>query len=130
MSFDLKVGATLTGGTTVTLTPAGNSPGKGVYAFPGHTRMVPQTAEMIVSTKGSKQAPIAHTGVKLTLGDHTVTEGCCTVNQGTMRFDTGVQYEIGSVSEAAVDAGIAKYRAFVYTAEFVTAVKAGLLPAI
>lgn len=131
MSLTITVNPTLTDGTTKVLTLAGVNPGKSTYAFPDHSRTRLHTLETSVSTEGSKAAPVAKTGVKLTSTVVSTEEGCCTVNQATAVFDLGVRYSLGGGNDATkLDADIADFIAYVNTDEFKSAVKAGIVPAV
>lgn len=127
--MEVTIGATLTGGTAVTLHPAGLTPGRAVLAVTGSTRLVPKTVEFTSAAPVSKpnDPGTARTGLKVSFANREVEEGCCTVSAGTVIMDLGIRWPL-SQPEAVVDDVIAYLRGLVYTTEFVQAVKAGILP--
>lgn len=128
--MNITEGATLTGGSSVTLTPAGIQPGKSSYVGPGHTRLEPETVEFTVSggSPGAIKPGIAKTGVKITFASRLAEEGCCNVVPGAVIANLGVTWDL-SQPDTLVDELIARLRAVVYSTQFVTAVKSGILPA-
>ena len=75
--MDVTIGATLTGGSTVALTPAGISPGRSVFTTPDHTRLTPETVEF-GATGGnvSAQDPgTARTSMKISFASRVTEEG-------------------------------------------------------
>lgn len=127
MSLNVTVGATLTGGSTVTLVSAGVSPGKSVFVTPDHTRLTPETVELTSSSGGTVSNPTARTGLKITFASRVEEEGCCTVKAGAVRVDMGVIWDLSQPDTLADDV-IAMLRGLVYTTAFADAVKKGILP--
>lgn len=127
MSLSITEGATLTGGSTVVLASAGVSPGKSTFVGPDHTRLEPDTVELTVSGTSGGVNPVGRSGMKVTIADRTVSEGCCTVAEGSGIIDLGVRVGLNQ-PEAVSDRLIARIRGFVYTTAFVDMVKKGILP--
>lgn len=130
MSVSVTTGATLSGGSTVVLSYAGNPVfGKASYTTSDHSRLAPRTVEFLQSPAKTTQSDpgVARGGLKIAFGDRQTTEGCCTVNQGTVIIDVGVRWPLNQ-PESLVDAAIELLRGLVYTPEFVQAVKNGILP--
>lgn len=125
--MDVTVGATLTGGATVALSPAGISPGKSVFTTPDHTRLEPQTVEITVGQAGSPNAPQARTGLKVSFASRVEEEGCCTVKAGSVVADLGVRWDLSQDADLA-DEVLAMLRGLVYTTAFADAVRKGILP--
>lgn len=125
--MDITIGATLTGGTTVALVPAGVTAGKSTFVTPTHTRTTPQTVEMTIGGASSGDNPVARTGVKITYSDRSVGEGCCTVTEGAVIMDLGIRWNLNQ-PETQADKVIAMLRGVVYTTAFANAVKKGILP--
>lgn len=128
--MQIKVGATLTGGSDVTLSPAGYQPGHSTYTAPGHNRLEPETLDFYVRNpaKATAASPgTATTGVKISFANRMVEEGCCTVKAGTVVADLGIRWDL-SQPETVVDDVISYLRGVVYSTAFVDAVKKGILP--
>lgn len=129
--LNIKTGATQTGGSTVGLTPAGVSPGKSVYTGPSNTRLQIQKVEFTSSTGNASKDSLgsARAGMKITFADRSVTEGCCTVRVGSVIIDLGLRWDL-SQPVAEVDLIIEYLRGLVYTPEFATFLKAGIVPTV
>lgn len=125
--MNVTIGATLTGGSTVALSPAGISPGKSVFVTPSHSRLEPETVEFTVSQTGSANAPQAKTGLKISFASRVDEEGCCTVKAGAVVVDLGVRWDLSQPDTLADDV-IAMLKGLVYTTSFADAVKKGILP--
>lgn len=125
--MDVTVGATLTGGSTVALKPAGVTAGKSTFVTPTHTRLAPRLVEMTIGGAGTGANPVARTGVKITYSDRNVEEGCCTVQEGSVIVDLGVRWSLNQPATLADDV-VALLRGLVYTTAFVDAIKKGILP--
>lgn len=127
--MNITEGATLAGGSSVTLSPAGILPGRSSFVGPGHTRLEPETVELTVSggTPGALKPGTAKTGVKITFASRLVEAGCCTVTPGSVVANLGVTWDL-SQPASLVDELIARLRAVVYSTQFVDAVKKGILP--
>lgn len=126
----LNVGGTLTGGSTVVLTPAGlYAGGKASFTTPTHTRLEPEVIDFLVTpAKTSKTDPgVARSGLKISLANRVEEEGCCTVNAGTVIIDVGVRWPLGQ-PEAILDAAIQKLQALVFSQAFIDGAKKGVLP--
>lgn len=127
--MNLLIGATQTGGSSVTYSPAGSQPGKSAFVTPDHTRLTPHTVEFTASggTPSGSDPGVARTGMKITFADRQVTEGCCTVQTGSVIVDLGVRWSLNQ-PDTLVDDVIDSLRGLVYTTEFENAVKKGVLP--
>lgn len=127
--MNITEGATLSGGSSVTLTPAGNQPGKSSYVGPGHTRLEPETVEFTVSggNPGANKPGTAKTGVKIIFASRTSEEGCCTVIPGNVTVNLGITWDLSQPS-SNVDDAIARLRAVVFHSSFPDMVKKGILP--
>lgn len=130
MSLNVTIGATLTGGTSTALTPAGlYAGGKASFTTPTHTRLEPQIVDFLVTAptpKGSDPG-VARSGVKIAFANRVEAEGCCTIVPGTIIADIGVRWPLAQ-PEAVVDEVIAWIRGVVYTTAFADAIKKGVLP--
>jgi hypothetical protein len=92
-----NVGGTLTGGASVVLSSAGvTGSGKSSFTMPDHTRLTPRVVDFYVTpVKSSKSDPgVARSGLKISLGDHEVVEGCCTNKQGSIIIDVGLRWSL------------------------------------
>jgi hypothetical protein len=129
MSIQLKTGATQTGGTTVTLVPAGVSAGRSAFVAPTHTRLEPKTIDFTSSISGNKGAAAgrAHSGMRINFADRESTEGCCTVNAGAVRINMGFDWDL-SQPDTLVDDAVAYLRGAVFETWFVDLLKKGILP--
>lgn len=127
--MNITTGATLSGGSTVTLTPAGIQPGKSTFVGPGHTILTPVTVDYtFTAPKTTSTNPgTSRTGLKVSFASRTETEGCCTVQDGAVIIDLGVRWSLNQPT-TEVDDAIAYLRGLVYTTAFVDAVKKGVLP--
>lgn len=127
--MDITTGATLTGGSTVALSPAGVMPGKSVFVGPDHTRSEPNTVEWTVSGSAinAKPGQKARTGLKITFVDRETAEGCCSTETTDVIIDLGVRASY-NVPTAVIDKAIDYLQGLVFTAAFENAVKKALLP--
>lgn len=125
--MNVTIGATLTGGSTLALSPAGVTAGKSTFVTPSHTRLAPQTVEMTVGGSSTGSNPVARTGVKITFADRQVEEGCCTVQEGSVIIDLGVRWSLNQPAALADDV-IELLRGLVFTTQFADAVTKGILP--
>lgn len=126
----LNVGGTLTGGSTVVLTPAGlSSGGKASYTTPEHSRLNPQVIDYLVKTPvtTSKDPGVARSGLKVALANRVEAEGCCNVQAGTVIIDVDARWPL-SQPESLVDDAIELVRALVMSTAFADAIKKGVLP--
>jgi hypothetical protein len=126
---NITEGATLTGGSSVTLSPAGILPGRSSFVGPGHTRLEPETVEFSVSggNPGATKPGTAKTGVKITFASRLAEEGCCTVTPGAVVANLGITWDL-TQPDSLVDELIARLRAVVYHSSFPDMVKKGILP--
>lgn len=117
--LSIKTGATLTGGATVALSPAGVQPGKSVYVAPGNSRLAIRRVEFSATTGSSngKDLGTARSGMKITFADREADDGCCTVKQGAVIIDLGLRWDL-SQSEASAEAVLAYLQGLVFTTEF------------
>lgn len=127
--MDITIGATLTGGTTLVLQPAGITPGKSVLAVTGSTRLEPKSVQFYAEAPVSKanDPGVAKTGMKVSLANRLTEEGCCTVAAGTVIIDVGVRWPL-SQPETLVDEAVDILQGLVFSTEFISAIKAGILP--
>jgi hypothetical protein len=127
--MNVTIGASLTGGSTVVLSPAGLQPGRSVFVAPGHTRLEPKTVEFTSSAPvTTAQNPgVARSGMKISLASRTEEEGCCTVQAGMVAIDLGLRWHLNQ-PESLVDDAIEYLQGLVFTAGFASALKAGILP--
>jgi hypothetical protein len=126
----LNYGGTMTGGSTVVLTPAGlYAGGKASYTTPSHERLTPQVVDFLVTPAvTSKSEPgTARSGLKVALANRVESEGCCNVQPGTVIIDVGFRWPL-SQPESLVDDAIKYLQALVFTSAFVDACKKGTLP--
>lgn len=127
--LNIKTGATLSGGTTVALSPAGVQPGKSVYLAPDNSRLQPRKIEFTSTTGGGDSSNLgtARSGMKITFADRKVSEGCCTVKQGSIIFDFGVRWDL-SQSEDDAEEVLEYLRGLVFTQEFHDLILNGVVP--
>lgn len=125
--MDITEGATLTGGSVVTLQSSGVQPGRSTFVGPDHTRATPETVAFTVSGSNTGANPVARSGITISFGNREVAEGCCTTSNNLAQADIGVRYGL-ACPETMVDDLIARIRAVVYTQVFVDQVKKGILP--
>lgn len=128
--MDVNINATLTGGTTAVLTPAGIIAGKALYTAPLHSRIKPRTVE--ITSAGPKGGPkdrkVARSGLRIIFADVVEAgSGCCDAKAGTVRIYVNMDWDL-SQPESLVDSAVAHLRAIVYKNEFVAALKTGVLP--
>ena len=124
-----NLSGTMTGGSTVVLTPAGLSAGgKASYTNPDHTRLEPRVIDFFVTeAKGQGTDPgVARAGIKISFASRTTEEGCCTTAPGTVIIDLGVRWPL-SQPQSVVDGAIDYLQSLVFNAAFTDAVK-GILP--
>lgn len=127
--MNITEGATLTGGASVTLAPAGLLPNRSSYVGPGHTRLEPETVEFSVSggNPNSKEPGTAKSGVKITFANRLVAEGCCGNVPGSVVVNMGISWDL-TQPDTLVDDAIDRLRAIVYHSSFPDLVKKGILP--
>lgn len=126
-----NVGGTLTGGSTVNLSFAGNSTGtKASFLAPTSTRLAPKQVDFYSNpAKTSATDPgVARGGLKITFADRQATEGCCGVQAGSVIIDLGIRWSLNQ-PESLLDAALDYLQSAVFSAEFISAVKTGALPA-
>lgn len=129
MGFQVLYKPTLTGGTEVELSTTGMVGGKASYAFPGGDRLNGAHLSITTSTKGSKAAPVASTGVHLTDTRVTESEACCSVSAPTVVFDTGVRFgALDGLTTSQITDSVDRFRAVINSQEFLTAVLTGAIP--
>lgn len=129
MSYDIAIGATLTGGTVVTLIPAGIAPGKSTFVTPDHTRLTPETIEFTMAPGAPLNGDpgVARSGLKISFASREAEEGCCTVKAGAVIVDTSFRWNLNQTVTSAQDA-IAYFRAVVNSDEFEDSMIKGVLP--
>jgi hypothetical protein len=127
----LNVGGSMTGGTTVVLSPAGLSAGgKASFTAPNHTRLEPEVIDFLVTPVKATSASdpgVARSGLKIAFANRVESEGCCGVQAGTVIFDVGMRWPL-SQPEAVLDSAIQYLQALVFSTAFVDALKKGVLP--
>lgn len=125
-----NVGGSMTGGSTVVLTPAGlYAGGKASFTTPGHTRLEPQVIDFLVTQANTtKDDPgVARSGLKIAFANRVESEGCCAVQPGTIIVDLGFRWPL-SQPESLVDDVIDYLQALMFNASFIDALKKGILP--
>lgn len=127
--MNVTTGATLTGGSTVVLSPAGYQPGKSMFTAPGHSHLTPRTVQFTATAPvaGGKSLGVARTGIKVTRAERTADGDCCTVKDGAVIADLGFRWDLLQ-SESEADALIALVQGLVFTTQFTALVKQGILP--
>lgn len=123
-------GGSMTGGSSAAATYAGSpQPGRSSYLLPGHTRLTPRTLDVFVTqAKTTAQDPgVARAGFKITIGDRTTEEGCCTVRQGDVIVDCNVRWSLNQ-SGTLVDAAIDYLQSMSFHQALVDAIKNGVPP--
>lgn len=128
--MEYLLGATQAGGTSVTLTPAGTSPGKASFRTPEHTLLQPEMVEFTIqggTPLNAKDPGVARTGMKISFASRQTGEGCCDVKAGAVVADLGVRWNLNQ-PETVVGDVIAHLRGIVYSVEFENAVRKGILP--
>lgn len=125
-----NVGGTMTGGSTVVLTPAGlYSGGKAGFTNPDHTRLEPRTIDFLVrqAVPQGTNPGVARSGLKIAFANRETAEGCCDAKAGTVIIDVDFRWPL-SQPEAVVDSALDYLRALVHTSAFADALKKGILP--
>lgn len=126
--MDIKLGATLTGGTTTTVAPSAFNGNRVTFTTPTHTRLQPQTIQFSVAQAplGGKD-PVASAGMKIVFAERVTEEGCCTVREGAATADFGFRWNL-SQSVDTVDDVLEYLRGLVFTTEFRDMIVKGILP--
>jgi hypothetical protein len=125
-----NVGGSMTGGSTVVLTPAGLSAnGKASYTTPSHTRLAPRTVDFLVTpTKISGVDPgTARSALRVYFADRTVAEGCCDTKVGSVIIEVSCKWSLNQ-PESLVDSAIDYLQSLVFDPAFVAGLKSGTLP--
>lgn len=127
--MDITIGATLTGGSSVTLTPAGVSPGRSTFVGPDHSILEPETVDFTFTAPKTttSDAGTSRTGMKVSFASRTDVEGCCTVQSGAVICDLGIRWSLNQ-PDTLVDSVISYLQGLVFSTEFSDAVKKGVLP--
>lgn len=125
-------GATLTGGSSVTLTPSGIQPGKSTFVGPGHSRLTPDVVEITTSQNpGNPKTGVvgqARTGVKIRRENSSTAEGCCTVQSDYAIIDLGVRFSLTAQGASAAEAAWDRLKALSFKDVILNAVLDGVLP--
>lgn len=131
MSLTLdNVGGTLTSGTSVNLTFAGNANGlKASFITPNHGRLTTRQIDFLTSPAKTTPADpgVARAGLKITFGDRTSDGDCCTVKAGSVIIDLGVRWSLNQ-PDTLVDDAVEYLQALVFSPSFTSAIKQGILP--
>lgn len=125
-----NVGGSMTGGSTVTLTPAGLSAGgKADYTTPTHSQLEPEVISFFVTKpKPNGSDPgTARSGLKVSFASRTTEEGCCAPAAGTVIVDVSVRWPL-SQPQAVLDSVIDYLQSLVFTSAFTDAITKGVLP--
>lgn len=127
--MNVTIGATLTGGSVVALSPAGVAPGKSTFVSPDHTRLTPETVEFTTApgTPQNTDPGVARSGLKISFASREMEEGCCTVKAGAVIVDVNFRWNLNQPGTVADDV-IAYLKGLVYTTAFSDAMKKGILP--
>lgn len=131
MSLTLaNVGGTITGGSSVNLTFAGNANGqKASFVTPTHGRLATRQIDFL--TTPAKTTPsdsgVARGGLKIVLSDRQTSAECCTVQSGTVIIDVGVRWSLNQ-PESLVDDAVKYLQALVFSPGFSQSIKLGILP--
>jgi hypothetical protein len=125
-----NLGGSMTGGSTVVLTPAGLSAGgKASYTNPDHTRLEPRIVDFFVSqAKGQGSDPgVARSGLKISFASRTTEEGCCNPAAGSVIIDIGIRWPL-SQPYTVVDSALDYLQSLVFSSAFVDGIAKGTLP--
>lgn len=130
--MNITTGATLSGGSTVALTPAGIQPGRSTFVGPNHTRSNIERVEFsssqtLPNTKTGAKGQ-GRVGVRLQFSEAAGTgDGCCNAVQPGLVIDLGIRTDTLS-SDTQVTRAIEYLRGVVYTTAFEDAIKKLVLP--
>jgi len=128
---NINTGATLTGGATTVLSPAGITPGRSVFVGPNHSRLTPETVTFTASTTLPSKANAigsGRTGLRIVVADQSTEEGCCTTVRDEVTVDMIIKSTLASGSAALIDRALALLRALAYSSALETAVENEVLP--
>lgn len=126
--MNVIIGATLDGGSTVALAPAGLTPGRSVFTSPDHTRLEPETVTFTTSQSTAKNGVVTgKAGLQLLLANIEEEEGCCTVKAGHVRVDLGLYWDL-SQPRSVAEKALAYLRGVVYTDDFENLILKGITP--
>jgi len=130
VTTNVTVGATLSGGTSTTLTNRGNSSGGKVsFATPTSTQLEPRIIDFLITPPVSNGSDpgVARAGLKVAFASRTVVTGCCDPKVGSVIIDLNIRWPL-SQPDTLVDSAISYIRGLVYTQAFVDSIKLGVLP--
>lgn len=125
----LTIGGTQSGGTSKTLTFAGqDNSGRVRYAFPEHTALSQRTM-----TVGAKSQPVSKTSlgvqegtVDFVLTEAAASEGCCDVSMGGVYVNIKIRRHLNQ-PDALVDTAITYMQGAAFAAFLADLVKKGLV---
>jgi hypothetical protein len=125
-------GATLSGGSSVTLTPTGIQPGKSTYVGPNHTRQTVETVGFTVSVQpaNAKTGKLGTGRIGLTLRFTELPESedpCCATTPQYVNVDMGITSSTG-VSDTLVHRARDYLRGISFTTAFSDALDKLILP--
>lgn len=125
-----NVGGTLTGGTSVVLTNAGNPTGtRAVFYTPAHTRLAAREVDLTVQQAKTtdSDAGVARAGAKILLANRDPVSGCCSVQAGSVIIDINARWSLNQPA-TLVDEALELALSVIKSAEFANAIKLGILP--
>lgn len=124
-----NVGGSLTGGSTIVLTPSGVSPGKATFVTPDHTRLVTRTVEVTSSQRPptSTTPGQARAGIKVTFSDVVAEEGCCTPKLGNVVLNFGFSWDL-SQPDTNVTGAVDLFVATLQDTDFRNLLLKGIMP--
>lgn len=125
----LTIGGTQSGGTSKTLTPAGqDNSGRVRYAFPEHTAL---TQRLLVV--GVKAQPVSKTSlgtqeatVDISLKDSATSESCCSTVAGGVFINVKMRWDLNQ-PESLVDTALDYLQGAAFAAFLEDAIKKGLI---
>ena len=125
----LTIGGTQTGGTSKTLTFAGqDNQGRVRFAFPEHTALSQR-----LMTVGTKARPVTKTSlgvqeatVDFVLRDAEVSEGCCGTQQGGVYVNLKIRHDLNQ-PVSLVDDALKYLQGAAFAAFLADAIKKGLI---
>lgn len=127
----LNVGGSLTGGTTVVLTNAGQgaTAGKSAFYTPTHTRLAAREVDFYVgAAKTTLSDPgVARAGARVMFANRDNVDGCCTVKAGSVIIDINARWSLNQ-PDTLVDDAIKYALSLVASPQFLDAIKKGVLP--
>lgn len=125
----LTIGGTQSGGTSKTLTPAGqDQSGRYRYAFPEHTALTQRLLTIGVKNQpvSAKSLGVQEATIDLALTDASVSEACCTTQSGGVYLNLKVRYSLNQ-PDTLVDAALEYLQGVAFSSALADAIKKGLV---